>query len=272
MVVTLPGGLWAHDQLNRNACFASLNGHTELALAELDASHCPTTDFVTRALCLTLSELGDKAPDPGTVESLCVADRQFLMLRLGEMLNGDDVWLRASCSSCDKFFDLHIQRSALPIKEAAAGFPLCAIDTRHGRMELRVPTGRDQNAVIRLSDDQAMISLLKCCVVSIDGQPVEAAMLAKFNTADIREIEQALDDISPSVCDALQTDCPECSKQQTVRISHYDVRVGHQQGFYQEVHQIASYYHWGEEEILAIPRVRRQMYLELIARDSGAEA
>lgn len=248
-----------------------LSGHAELALAELDASHCPTPDFVTHALCLTLSELGDQPPSPEAVDSLCMADRQFLMLRLGEMLNGNDVWLRADCTSCHKPFDLHVQRSMLPVKEAADGFPRCSVEGRDGRIELRVPAGRDQKAVAGLSDEKAMQRLLASSVVSINGSPPGAAMLSELDAADMCAIEQALDDVSPSVCDALQTECPECGSPQAVRFSHYDIRFGHQQGLYREVHQIASAYHWTEEEILALPSSRRRMYLELIARDAGME-
>lgn len=269
MEVTLPGGLWAHDQLTRSARFASFSGHAELALAELDASACSMPDFVTRALCLSLSDLGGLPPVPEAVEGLCVADRQFLMLRLAEVLNGDDAWLRARCSFCEHLFDLHIRRSALPVKEAEEGFPFCTVDSRHGRMRLRVPTGHDQKAIVQKGDEEAMRMLLASCVVSVDGKAPDPALLKSFSDEDVQAIEEALEALSPSVCDMLQTECPECGGQQNVCISPYEIRFDQQHGLFQEVHGLASYYHWSEQDILALPRGRRRLYLGMISLESG---
>ena len=44
---------------------------------------------------------------------------------------------------------------------------------------------------------------------------------------------------------------------------------------YEEIHVLATHYHWSEPAILALPRSRRQRYLALIARQHaarGAEA
>jgi len=38
---------------------------------------------------------------------------------------------------------------------------------------------------------------------------------------------------------------------------------------YTDIHTLAWYYHWGEEEILNMPRSRRQQYLALIDRARG---
>jgi hypothetical protein len=271
MLVTLPGGLWARDTLSKNACFAPLSGYTELALAELTEAECSTPDFVTRVLCLTLSELGGAAPDAELVDGLCVADRQYLMLRLEEMLAGDTAWLRAQCVDCRQPFDLCIQRSLLPVKPAGEGFPFCRIDSPLGRLELRVADGRDQKGAASMDDAEALRRLARGCIVSIDGHPPEAAVLDAIGEQELQAIEQTLDELSPSVCDTLQTDCPECGRQQEVRIAPYDIRVDEQQGLYLQVHTLAYHYHWSEQDILGLPTARRQMYLELIERAAGYE-
>jgi hypothetical protein len=38
---------------------------------------------------------------------------------------------------------------------------------------------------------------------------------------------------------------------------------------YDEVHTLAWHYHWSEAEILALPRVRRQLYLSRVDRARG---
>jgi hypothetical protein len=41
---------------------------------------------------------------------------------------------------------------------------------------------------------------------------------------------------------------------------------------YEEVHVLATHYHWSESDILALPRRKRLRYLDLIARQLGQES
>jgi hypothetical protein len=36
-------------------------------------------------------------------------------------------------------------------------------------------------------------------------------------------------------------------------------------GLFEEIHHLAYHYHWGEQEILAMPRSRRRQYLSILA-------
>ncbi len=70
----------------------------------------------------------------------------------------------------------------------------------------------------------------------------------------------------------MQTECPECGAANNVDLDPYRVLARSSDELLRQVHQIATHYHWGEAEILAMPRMRRQRYLDLIDRDRGMGA
>jgi len=269
MQVKLPGGLWENNRLIRSVSFSNIDGKMEQTLAGLNPASCTMPEYVTQVLCLTLRKLGDNPPDRNAVESLCMADRQFLMLHLSAMFKGDSLWLRSTCTACGKLFDINILRSELPVSEAIKGFPFQTIKIDKTQFRVRVPDGADQSLIADLPEDEAISLLLERCVSKLDGTALSQAMIADLSAADIRRIEQALENVSPAVCTTLQTDCPECGKEQHVGIDPYDFRYQEEHSFYEEVHAIAFNYHWTEQEILALSRVKRRMYIDLIERDTG---
>jgi len=269
MQVKLPGGLWENDRLIRSALFSDIDGKIEQALAGLNSASCTIPEYVTQVLCLTLSKLGDKAPDRNAVESLCIADRQFLMLHLSAKFKGDSLWLRSTCSDCGRPFDVNVLRSDLPVGEAIKGFPFQIVKIGKKQFRVRVPNGADQALIADMPEDEAMKLLLEHCVSKVDGTAPAQAMITNLSEADVCRIEQALEDVSPTVCTILQTDCPECGKEQHVGVDPYDFSYQEEHSFYEEVHAIAFNYHWTEAAILELPRAKRRMYIDLIERDTG---
>lgn len=268
MEVSLPGGLLENGCVERRARFRQLTGHLESALIELD-KNTSRPSYVSSVLALALESIGSHTVDVKRVSSLCVADRQFLMLRLAAMLSGEQQWLKVTCGHCKAFFDVDFSRCDLPVKEAVVGFPFVKLNLEAGEAELRVPTASEQMDVVGLPDDEAMQHMLQCCVYSLNNaSPVEAAV-RQLSDADIAAIDQALDRLSPAVCDELLVICPECKREQSAKLDHYHLSGLDSNSFYAEVHTIAMHYHWSETEILNMARSKRHRYLGLIDR-SGA--
>lgn len=265
MEVILPGGLLENGYVERRARFRQLNGHTELALIELDKS-ASSLSYVSSALMLALESIGGRTVDAGCVSSLCAADRQFLMLRLAAMLSGEQQWLKVTCGHCKSFFDVNFRRCDLPVKEAGAGFPLIKLNIEAGEAELRVPTASDQMDVGGLPDHEAMRYMLQRCIRSVNDTPPTDAAVQGLSDTDIAAIDQALDMLSPAVCNELLVTCPECKGEQSAKLDHYHLAGLDGDSFYDEVHTLAMHYHWGETDILNMARSRRHRYLGLIDR------
>ncbi len=268
MKVILPGGLSKNGCIERRARFRPLTGRLEQALIEFRRG-LDRPGYVTAVLGSALESIGNQPADTGSVADLCVADRQYLMLRLAAMLDGEQLWLKVGCSHCDALFDVDIRRCDLPLKQAGPGFPLVTLRVQAWTIDVRVPTGADQERIGVLSEAEAMQQLLQSCIRSVNGEPPGREFIHNLSEPDIEAIDEALDEVSPAVCHQLLVTCPECGRQQHAELDHYTLAGMNEHYFYDEVHTLASHYHWSEAAILDLPQARRRLYLGMINRSAG---
>jgi hypothetical protein len=266
--VILPGGLPKNGCIERQAKFRLLTGRIEQALIELEMG-LDRPGYVTAVLGSALDSIGNQPADAGRVADLCVADRQYLMLRLAAMLDGEQMWLKVACGHCDSLFDVDIRRCDLPVKEAGQGFPLVTLRMKEWAIDVRVPTGADQERIGDQPEEEAMQQLLQSCVRSVNGESPDKEFINNLSESDIEAIDEALDEASPAVCNQLLVTCPECGREQYAELDHYDLAGMNEHYFYDEVHTLASHYHWSETAILDLPQARRRLYLGMINRSAG---
>ena len=262
--VTLPGGLLVDGRRRCDAVLRPIDGWLEerVGTAMVDTSNLPAA--VSHVLGAALLSLGGETAAPERAAALTVADRQWLMLNLAHALRGDGYWLKGCCDDCGQPFDLYLDPRQLPVKTAGEGFPFAELDLGKDRLRLRLPNGADQERIAGLDPDEAVAWLLSACLLSVNGEPVPAGYVDALDPDAIQKIEEALDEVSPYVGTVLATACPECGQAQRMEIDPY-MGAGHETLF-QEVHMLASEYHWSEREILSLSRERRRLYLRLIER------
>jgi hypothetical protein len=259
----LPGGYWNGAQRQRDFAFGPITGELELALLE-QAAHASLARRVTLALSGVLSRVGDVAASADVVHGLATGDRQFLVRQLARALGRDTLWITATCDTCRQRFDVQIEQSALPVKEAGDSFPFAAAQTSWGLCRLRVPTGADQETAAALVDDRdAVRALARCCV--LEGIP-EANVLGD---ADIASIERAVEAVAPEAATVAETKCPACEHTNRIYVDPYACLANGSDTLWDEIHDMASAYHWSESAILGLPRERRHRYLSRIARERG---
>jgi hypothetical protein len=268
MEVILPGGLAENGSLERQARFCSLTGRIEQALIEFGTG-LDRPGYVTAVLGSALDSIGIQPADAGRVADLCVADRQYLMLRLSALLDGEQMWLKVGCGHCDALFDVDVRRCDLPVKQAGPCFPLVTLRMKEWTIDVRVPTGADQERIGEQSEEESMQQLLQRCIRSVNGESPGKEFINNLSEPDIEAIDEVLDEASPAVCNQLLVTCPECGRQQYAELDHYDLAGMNEHDFYDEVHTLASHYHWSEAEILDLPQARRRLYLGLIDRAAG---
>jgi len=259
----LPGGLVEDDQRQRDWTFRPVSGELELGLAEIGEQASSMPDAVTRALSTALARLAGGPPTPQRVDALCVADRQFLMHELERHLGTEARWLQARCDACGTLFDLRVDYADLPVKEAGPGFPMARVESGGCSVDLRLPTGLDQQALAHMTEEEAAPWLLR----QLAGLPAQADL--PLDEQGLRDAEEALDAVAPAVVQQLQSRCPDCAHDQVVDLDPYMVLRRGSRGLLDEIHRIAWHYHWSEAEILALPRTRRRRYLDLIDRSRG---
>ncbi len=270
MEVILPGGLQRHDRLETVVRFRELSGRVEQSLFEFSiANNLPR--YVTNVLLNALHSIGYKQVDIDDIQQLSVPDRQFLMMRLAAQLEGEHVWKKVSCAGCGELFDVEFNRHELPVVAGHSGFPYVRIESSNQDIVLRVPTGLDQEMLCCLEQKDAERYLLEQCIVSVDGDEASPEFINSLSEAEIEFIEQSIEDISPAVCTELLVQCPECQKEQKVAIDHYQFSAFRESEFYDDIHTLASHYHWSEAEILELPIEKRRRYASMIARSLSRE-
>ena len=271
----LPGGLVEHGRRRRDWAFHPLTGTLELALAEAAEGAQDTPGAVTAVLSQALARLAGDSPATQRVDALCLADRQFLMRQLARHLDEDPgaptpQWLSSRCPACGTHFDFALDLAALPVTEAGPGYPWAELSGEDGvARRFRLPVGADLSELAAQPDDTVDAWLLQRLAESPDTLPLgEPAQIGAWAA----RVEAALDAIAPALVLQVQAACPECGTAQTVDLDPYGALRHAPDTLLQDVHRLAWHYHWSEAEILALPRPRRQRYLQLIDQARGLSA
>ncbi|MBX3607169.1 MAG: hypothetical protein KF788_17960 [Piscinibacter sp.] len=269
----LPGGLAEGGALRRDYAFRVVDGALELALAEAAAGAAHVPQAVTQVLGSALATLAGAAPAPERIEALCVADRQLLMGELERHLGGGPRWLVADCGACGARFDMQVDPTALPVKPAGAGFPHLHLAWDGHEQLLRVPDGSDQAWLAERQADAspraAARALAARLLLRIDGRPAEGDEVEALPETWLDAVDAALDEAAPALATQGRAACPECGQPNTVAFDPYGALARGGGELLDEVHTLASHYHWSERDILALPRARRHEYLRRVDAARG---
>ena len=268
--MVLPGGIDVAGELRRDYRFRPVNGELELALGESGDGVGSLAAQVTTVLSLALERVGGAVPTPDAVRDLSVGDRQYLMTRLALHIDNRPVWLVAHCGACGEPFDISFNYADLPVKPAGQGYPFATVDTSLGTLQVRTPTGADQEHVATTpDDDQAMQVMLQRILAGDDeGAEVDTTRLSE---EDVKAIEAQVEALAPECANQLLTQCPQCQASNSVPVNPYGFLAQPVGDLFAEIHTLASHYHWSEQAILALPRRRRQTYLRLIDKGRGMQ-
>ncbi|MEI9971340.1 MAG: DUF6760 family protein [Ignavibacteriota bacterium] len=215
---------------------------------------------------------------------MLVADRQFLLLKLRQFTFGDAVRADLFCpwADCGRRMHLQFRIGELPVQESAERAPVYSMllsrdawsgeDEAQREVHFRLPNGADQEAVGPLLADneaRALSTLLARAVRSVGTRtnpaPEDIAALSPLARA---EIEAAMERVAPKVEQTIDTVCSECGRSFAVPFDVQRFFFGEFRTdgdlLYRQVHYLAYHYHWSESEIMAMPRTKRQKYLELL--------
>ena len=262
----LPGGLPRDGRLRRDYRFRPLTGVQERILADsgYQAQHLPQQ--VTAVLAGSLAELAGMAVDEGLVRLLSCGDREYLVLQLAALIDPAPRWVTADCNGCGEPIQFQVSPQAVPFKAAGEGYPEASADLSIGEARLRVPCGADEEFIAVQQSDTGVESLLLSRLLTSAGEPVPVECLSR---ADLEQLDQLLDRMSPQAGLSAGVDCPHCGLAQAMPIDPYDWLLDDSGTLDREIHTLAFHYHWSEQDILALPRARRVRYLELIDQSLG---
>jgi hypothetical protein len=255
----LPGGLMLEpDHLLNKASLRPLSGHEEEWLARHPGM--PGAARVTWLLSACLLSVNDHPVTADLVRQLLVADRDYLILQLRRLTLGENIQAVIPCAACNNKMDVSFRVSDVPIEarpQAASSYTLQLSD-RH--VSFRLPTGGDQEAVLRIKAEDAASELLKRCILDDGGRPLSAD--------ECDSLIAFMERMAPQLDLELDLKCPECSHQfffpfDTTAFFLEEMALKGEE-LLREIHVLAFYYHWSETEILRLERDRRRAYLKLL--------
>jgi hypothetical protein len=281
----LPGGYWdSAGVLHREFELAMLTGREEELLAE--ARRDESASLVSAVLSRSVRRLGDISPVTEDVaRQMLVADRQYLLLKLRQFTFGDVVRADLFCpwAECGRRISLEFGIDDVPVEEAAERAPRYTLtlspramdeeDPARREVSFRLPNGADQEAVSPLlarNEAEALTALLARAIQRIGPlSPPGMDDVAALSPLARAEIEAAMERMAPRIELNIETACSECGRAflapfDVQRFFFGELRTDGEL-LYRQVHYLAYHYHWAEAEIMAMPRDKRQRYVELLA-------
>ncbi|MBB3191877.1 hypothetical protein [Halomonas cerina] len=173
---------------------------------------------------------------------------------------------RCGNADCGEGLDLELDLADFCCLEAPATIDF---ETRDGQVvRLRVPTGTDQLGWLEHWSFQLpeWSDLVATLVETVNEAPPAPSWRPEPDW--LEALSAALAEADPLTDLALETDCIECGQATTVALDlegYVLERLRHRQAhLFDQVHAIASTYHWSEAEIMSLPAERRHAYLRRV--------
>jgi hypothetical protein len=190
-----------------------------------------------------------------------VGERDSRLLELRERALGPRLALVATCPACEERVEAALEVGDLRVEGGSAEAEI-HLEAAAGRLVARLPTAGDLVAIEQAEDvESARLDLLKRCLLESDGDPLDERV--------VTAAAARMADADPQADIRLVLACPACG-------AGWEEQFDPGSFFWQEldawalhlvrdVHELASAYGWTEEDVLAVPPARRQLYLELAA-------
>lgn len=193
---------------------------------------------------------------------LSLAERDARLWHLREMTFGTDLNSVATCPNCGENLEFSLDSRILavePVKEQT-------LEHEGFQIHYALPSSLGLAQVLHLEDDEAEEKLLQHCVKEVhkgkrkykpENLPSEVLKTLQYHIDQLEEDAEVSLDLS----------CPNCQHQWQLPFDiagFFWTELGSQaHRLLDEVHVLASRYHWAEMDILNLTEKRRKAYLEL---------
>ena len=216
--------------------------------------------------------LVERCTDGGITASaaldLPVGRRVALLWGIRRATFGDTLDAVVECAACHEKMDVSLSVGDLLAREPVGPTDGLSVEIDGRSVTYRVPTGHDQRSA--LADADPARALCRACLIEVDGTPT-GQLPDDVVDALIDPLGTAIGQIDPLADAELRSACPTCGADVVATLDAHDYLrdelLSDAGRLLDEIHLIASRYHWSERDILALPIQRRRAYLEMIADD-----
>lgn len=242
---------------------------TRLEHLDINLNGDDRAGVVTSVLQSCLRALPGEPLGAEDIQSWTLASRLQRLLAICRSSGIERLSLDCRCPGCHEDISLEPELQSFEMQ-----VPACAtVDVEPAAgpaVSLRLPTGVDQARWSRrgtLDPEQLLRELL------VPGRDDgEANTPDQWTPAWRQQMEEALEQADPLTALEIGTRCPECNHEFEVAVDLEQALLTRlhreQQRVLAEIHQLASRYHWGEQEVLNLTPPRRAFYLGSIRREA----
>jgi hypothetical protein len=233
-------------------------------------------DVITELLALCCEAAGGRPVDPDVWLQLPVGMRIEALISLASLSDGAPFVWRLPCESesCanaeeENQFQLTLSQ-ILSVAAEKRDFETETIPIGQSHATFRRPTGCDQMRWLEQGTATEAEAMLRSLLIE---PPLEELLQTMPDTASVAAaLDEAMDNFDPVVGFHVSVVCPRCGAQKDVWPDLAGAALERlssaQRKAIEEVHRLATQYHWSESQILDLPPWRRQSYLDLI--EAGA--
>jgi hypothetical protein len=204
------------------------------------------------------------------LEALPIGQRDRLLMQVRQQTFGQELSARAKCPACGELLELIFPLAqilnSMPERESSDTW--FNFDWQDWNISFRLPNGGDFVVMAECGDSNtARQYLLERCIRSKHcGQSADSSAIPTEVLDRVREQISILDPLSDI---QLAMNCAICGVHWNTRLEMviylWTEICAEAQLILQEVHQLASTYHWRESDILMMSRQRRRYYIGLMS-------
>ena len=228
-----------------------------------------------RALLLLAAACPEKSFQE--LAQLSLGQRDGLLLSLREKTFGEQLNSVVVCPKCTEKVELNFKTTDLVISSAQEVPEVQSLTVDEYTVQFHLPNSQDMAAI---AGDHSLgvvdtlnptlsptLQLLEQCLEHISYQGQEVA-LEQLPPSVINAIQTQMAETDPQADIQINLECPVCGNSwQTlfdiVSFFWSEINTWAKRTLY-EVHLLASAYGWGESDIIALSPQRRNLYLEMI--------
>lgn len=211
---------------------------------------------------LTLLQLQDSTQSRHDLATLSLGERNQLLLDFYQTWFGNKVSGHVGCQNCGELLALDVNSNIfknLP-KERHQSLRYKEFD-----INFRLLTSYDLAEIANYQDvEQASNKLIQSCITSVE-QHGEAVWLDEIPEELLIKLSNTVVACDPYAEILLMLKCPNCEYSQQIVIDFGQLlwRKFEQLAvqLLEDIQRLAAYYHWREQDIIAMPALRRHFYL-----------
>lgn len=282
--ITLSNGLLFNKKLIKVFYIRELNGYDEQFLMDIkDSSSTRTIELLlSRILILdngyynkesinknletTLISIND-ADNLNLISNMTIGDRNSILLYFRRIMFGNTIQCNVRCQKCHESITFDLSISNLLSQELKNPQKEYKLNDTVYNIDLRPLKGEHQNFLINNSETLTLESLTSYLLQSFVGSS-NPSLPEKLPIDLFEKILNQLEFVDPLFNIVVDVRCSLCNDSFLSPLCISDFIFEELQpltsSIYNEVHWLALYYHWSEDDILSLPTKRRKRYLNLL--------